>query len=99
MQRILLAQATEGMVLAKDVVTPEGRVLCGKGTELSAPLLDRLHRMDIAAVTVEGHPVGEPVDPAEAAAAIERRFAKVTGDPVLDTLRQLLVQRLAEEAA
>ncbi|HHK60145.1 MAG TPA: hypothetical protein ENJ73_00280 [Desulfobacterales bacterium] len=99
MQRILLAQAAEGMVLAKDVLTPEGRVLCGKGTELSAALIDRLKRMEISAITVEGHPVGEPVDPAAATAAIERRFAKAAGDPVLDALRALLIQRVAEEAA
>ncbi len=98
-QRILLAQAAEGMILAKDVCTPEGRILCGKGTELSGPLLDRLKRMEIPAVTVEGHPVGEPVDPATATAAIERRFSKVAGDPVLDALRLHLVQRIAGDPA
>ena len=47
MQQILSAQAKEGMVLAKDVMTPEDRVLCGKGTLLTASLLDRLEKMDI----------------------------------------------------
>ncbi len=99
MQRILLAQAAEGMTLAKDVVTPEGRVLCGKGTELTSALIDRLRRMEIAAITVEGHPIGAPVDPATAKAAIEKRFEKVTADPVLYNLRQILIDRISTNGA
>lgn len=57
MQQIVTAMAAEGMVLAQDVLTPEGRVLCGKGTELSTGLIERLKRMEIPSITVEGHPV------------------------------------------
>jgi hypothetical protein len=57
MQQIVTAMAAEGMVLAQDVLTPEGRVLCGKGTELSTGLIERLKRMEIHSVTVEGHPL------------------------------------------
>lgn len=57
MQQIVIALAAEGMILAQDVLTPEGRVLCGKGTELSAGLIERLKRMEISSITVEGHPL------------------------------------------
>lgn len=57
MQRILLAQAGEGMILAKEILNPEGMVLCGAGTALSPALIGRLASMDVVDVTVEGHPV------------------------------------------
>ncbi len=57
MQRILLAQAGPGMILAKEILNPEGMVLCGAGTALSPSLIERLASMDVVDVTVEGHPV------------------------------------------
>ncbi len=57
MQRILLAQAGEGMILAKEILNPEGMVLCGAGTSLSPALIERLVNMDVVDITVEGHPV------------------------------------------
>ncbi|MFA6464241.1 MAG: hypothetical protein WCT30_00690 [Desulfurivibrionaceae bacterium] len=57
MQRILLAQAGPGMVLAKEILNPDGMVLCGAGTALSEALIERLANMEVVDVTVEGHPV------------------------------------------
>ena len=45
------------MVLAKEILNPEGMVLCGAGTPLSEALIERLANMDVVDVTVEGHPV------------------------------------------
>jgi len=56
-QRILLAQAGEGMILAKEILNPDGMVLCGAGTPLSPALIERLANMDVIDITVEGHPV------------------------------------------
>jgi len=56
-QRILLAQAGPGMVLAKEILNPDGMVLCGAGTALSEALIERLANMEVVDVTVEGHPV------------------------------------------
>jgi len=56
-QRILLAQAGPGMILAKEILNPDGMVLCGGGTALSEALIERLVNMDVVDVTVEGHPV------------------------------------------
>ena len=98
MQQILSAQAKEGMVLAQDVLTPEGRVLCGKGTELTANLLDRLEKMDIIKVTVEGHPVSIPGEKSvkEELRDIEERFSKVTKVPPLMYIKKRLMQRLVD---
>jgi len=96
MQQILTMQAAEGMVLGEDVETPEGRVLCGKGTELTPPMIARFLKMDISHITVEGHPVklagekslkGELLD-------IEKRFSRVTKVPPLMFLKKRLMERL-----
>ena len=98
MQQILSAQAREGMVLAKDVMTPEGRVLCGKGTALTAGLLDRLARMDIVHVTVEGHPVKVPGEKSlkEELRDVEDRFSNVTKIPPLMYIKKRIVRKLIE---
>lgn len=98
MQQILSAQAKEGMILAKDVMTTEGRVLCGKGTILTAGLLDRLVKMDIVQITVEGHPVpvaGEK-SLAEEIAAIEERFSQVEKVAPLMYLKKRIIKTLIE---
>ncbi|MFZ5774240.1 MAG: hypothetical protein ACOY3Z_01975 [Thermodesulfobacteriota bacterium] len=97
MQRILTAQAAPGMVLAKEVLTPEGRVLCGKGTELSDALIGRLRQMEIMDVTVEGHPIhveGEkPLK--ELLAEVDYRFSKVEDVAPLMYLKKRIKERIA----
>ena len=100
MQRILLAQAKEGMVLAREIETPEGRILCGKGTELSEGLISRLSKMDIVSLTVEGHPVADPGSKslAEEMAEIEERFSRVNNIPPLHYIKNRLLQQLQNDA-
>ncbi|MGV1098441.1 hypothetical protein ACUUL3_03410 [Thiovibrio sp. JS02] len=96
MQQILTAQAGPGMTLAKDVLTPEGRVLCGKGTELTEALVERLIRMEIMNVTVEGNPVkveGEKPLP-EQLRDIDLRFSRVEKIAPLMYLKKRLKERL-----
>ena len=57
MQKISLKQATAGMKLAKPVENDRGMTLCGAGTELTGDTIDRLIRMEVKRITVEGHPV------------------------------------------
>lgn len=45
------------MVLAKPLLRDNGLVLVAENTELSETLLERLGRMEIQTVTVQGHPV------------------------------------------
>ena len=60
MQKIPLLQAGPGMVLARDIVrsdNPNGPPICGKGVELTDSLIERLKRMGVTTITVEGRPV------------------------------------------
>lgn len=95
-QQILTAMATEGMVLAKDIETAEGRVLCGKGTVLTDTVISRLNNMEIQHITVEGHPI--PVEGekslAEELADLDRRFSRVTEVKPLMYLKKRLRERL-----
>ncbi|NOX24613.1 MAG: hypothetical protein GXP59_00545 [Deltaproteobacteria bacterium] len=96
MQQILSAQAGEGMVLAKDVMISEDRVLCGKGTVLTTALIDRLAKMDIMHITVEGHPVEISGEKSlkEELRDIESRFSQVTQVPPLMFIKKILRQKM-----
>lgn len=92
----MIMQAGEGMVLARDVETPEGRVLCGKGAVLDMGMVERLKKMGITAITVEGHPVdAESVKPLEQELEeIDRRFSKVQDIPPLQYLQKKLREKV-----
>ncbi len=86
--------AAAGMKLAREAATPEGQVLCGPGTELSADLIQRLEKQGVMILTVEGHPVKMPgeLSLAERLRELDRRFSKVAGDPVLKALKNLIAE-------
>lgn len=96
MQQIATARAAEGMVLAKDVETGDNRVLCGKGTALTAAMIDRFKRMDITHITVKGHPVEEEGGKTlkEEVMAVEERFSRVRHIKPLMYLKKRIQERL-----
>jgi hypothetical protein len=105
MQRIPITLAEAGMVLARDVVqddNPNGPPICGKGMVLTDSLLERLKRLDVAAVTVDGHPVRLEGDksPEEIRRDLDRRFKKVVGDALTEKVKRVyenfLVKALGE---
>jgi hypothetical protein len=57
MQKIPLNLARPGMKLGKPVLRDNGLVLVAENTELTESLLQRLNRMDISTLTVQGNPV------------------------------------------
>ncbi len=92
MQTIPLSLATSDMVLARDIHREDGIILCGKGTSLSEALIERLERLGIQTITVEGHPVteeGEKTLEGELA-DLEERFSPRTGDPLLMRLKEII---------
>ena len=97
MQRILLAQAEPGMILAKEILNPDGLVLCGAGTELSDTLLGRLASMDVIDVTVEGHPVNIEGEKTlqEELQEIDLRFQRVEDIAPLMYLKKRIQAKLA----
>jgi len=95
-QEILINQADKGMVLARDVTNQDGRVLCGKGTELTDTLIERLKKIEITHVAVQGHPVtveGERTLEEELQ-AIEKRFSRVSDTPPLMFLKKRLTEQM-----
>lgn len=97
-QQILTLQAKDGMILAKDVLTSDGRVLCGKTTILTSSLIARFEKMDIAQITVEGHPLHIPGEKSlqEELREIEERFADVTSVPPLMYLKKRIIKKMVE---
>lgn len=100
MQKIPLSLAAAGMVLAKEVRKadddPSGPPICGKGLTLTEPLLSRLNKMGVQAVTVEGRPVkmegDKPLD--ELLAALDSRFRKVSDDPLMNKLKAIYREQI-----
>jgi hypothetical protein len=94
MQNIPLALAKPEMVLARDVMRPEspGSVpICGKGTVLTASLIERLACMGIQSIIVEGHPVcleGEGTLE-EMLQGLDRRFNRVSDDPPMMKIKEM----------
>lgn len=94
MQKIPLALAETEMVLAREIFrddNPSGPPICGKGIALTESLIERLKRMGVQTITVEGHPVRMDGDknPEEILLALDRRFKKVAGDPLTGTLKNI----------
>ena len=94
MQKIPMSLVLPGMILAQDIKNednPDGPPLCGKGVQLTESLIERLHRMDIQSLTVEGHPIkidGEKTLEEELA-VLDKRFKKVIDDPLMKKLKDM----------
>ncbi len=99
MQRIPLKLAKPGMITARDVTDDDGKILCGVGLELTGEFIERLGRMGVSSVTVEGHPVRMPGEKSlkEKIRDLEHRFSKVRGDPVLRALMKLIAEYWIEK--
>lgn len=103
-QNIPISLAAAGMVLAKEIRpddNPASSPLCGKGVTLSDSLISRLTSMGIQSVFVEGHPVmleGEKTVE-ETLASLDKRFAKVSEDPLMQKLREIYQRQIIRSMA
>ena len=101
MQKIPLELAAVGMKLAKPVVNKRGMTLCSAGTELTEELLERLKRMEMTRITVEGHSVdtGETEKSlGQQMAELDTRFRNVEGDPLMSKIKNIFLECLKERA-
>ncbi len=101
MQRIPIMLALPGMVLARDICRQEGTggpPICGKGMTLTVSLIERLKRMGVQTITVEGRPVRMEGDktPEELLEGLDRRFRKVADDPLSGKLKEIYRAHLAK---
>jgi hypothetical protein len=101
MQNIPISLAAAGMVIAREIKVAgdaTGRVLCGKGVRLTDSLISRLRQLGIESVVVEGHPVkmeGE-VTLEQMLEALDRRFSRLTNDPLMMKVKKIYRKRLIE---
>lgn len=104
MQKIPLNLAKPGMKLAKPILRDNGLVLVTENTELSEALLERLERMEVATVTVQGNPVvldgeGGTNPYAIRAERLEHLFRKQRDDPWMSQLHAHLKNYFLLKAA
>lgn len=96
MQRIPLEHAAPGMRLAKTVENESGQTLLPQGTELTEELIERLTRMRVTRIAVEGHPVNlpnqKPPDPEKIRLDIERAFIRLRDDPTMMELKEMVLR-------
>lgn len=96
MQKIPLNLAKPGMILAKPSLRDNGLVLVAENTELSETLLQRLERMDIQTITVQGHPVdlgdGGETPYAKRLARLDHLFRRHTKDAWMQKVREHIRQ-------
>ncbi len=94
MQRIPIMMAEAGMVLARDICRSDaanGPPICGRGLALTDSLIERLKRMGVQTVFVEGYPVrraGEKT-PEELLSDLDRRFRKIADDTITGKLKKI----------
>ena len=101
MQKIPLKKAKAGMTLAKPVENDRGMTLCGAGTELTDDTIDRLVRMEVKRITVEGHPIDtgqEQKSLDQLLKELDGRFKKVANDPLMKKIKNMISQVLTEQA-
>jgi hypothetical protein len=95
--RILLTQATPGLVLARTVMTQDRIVLCAAGTTLTDAMIVRLMGRGIKRIFVAGDgPPGQRADDYEGSLrALRERFSRLAGNPLMDGVRQAIERALA----
>jgi hypothetical protein len=95
-QRILLTQATPGMVLSQPVVLPNRVTLCARGMELTEATITRLMSRGIKRVHVVGRPLPSPNRDAfgESMGKLRERFSRVRHVPVMVSLEQIVEKAL-----
>ena len=101
MQKIPLSLAAPDMVLARDIYrddNPNGPTICGKGVQLTGSLIERLKKMGVQSITVEGNPLGTAgvMSRDEIMQALDKRFRKVDADPLTTRLKNVYRQFYAK---
>ncbi len=100
MQRVPIHLVQPGMILARPVINEKGMPLCAEGTELNATIIDRLKKMGIDMLTLKGHPVDLGRDEKTSEEKVREmmaRFDRVTGEPVMDKLKEAIAAAMAAD--
>ncbi len=93
MQKIPVAKAASGMVLAKPVARDNGVVLMGEGTELNEQLIEKLHDLEVQKIAVKGRPLdlgGEDKSLEQLLAELDERFSTNENDKFCLQIKELI---------
>lgn len=93
MPKIPVAKLQPGMILAKPIMTPNGMVMLGEGTELNEKWIDRIQDMEIASIFIEGPPL-QAIPEEEAMANLNARFALVADKPLMNVIKKIVKEHI-----
>lgn len=98
MQRLPLNYIRPGMKTYEEVLDSSGRVLCGKGVEITDDMVKRFQELGVSYVTVEGSPIVLPWEKTleEELKELETRFEGI-GDENLLQIKELIKELLFEK--
>ena len=99
MRLILLDEAKAGDEVAEPVMNERGVVILPKGAKLTQPLIDRMRRMDVTELTVEGSDPNAPppktVD--ELLSELEDRFEGLEDSSLMMSIKRIARQHLLDQ--
>ncbi|MFN3505644.1 MAG: hypothetical protein ACK4Y7_05510 [Caldimicrobium sp.] len=98
MQRIPLSYVKPGMKTYEEVIDNQGRVLCGKGVEITEEMLRKFQELGVNYITVEGIVIKLPWEKSyeEEIADLEARFSYIT-DEILLQIKDIIKEMLEEK--
>lgn len=98
MQRLPLSYIKPGMKTFEEVIDSQGRVLCGKGVEITEDMLKKFQELGVNYITVEGAVVKLPWEKTleEELMDLENRFSE-TKDESLIQIKEILKEILQEK--
>ena len=99
-QRILVTQASAGMVLARPVVLPDRMVLVGEGAELNDQMISQLMTRGIKRIIVRGTPIPGPgrAKWEDRIRQLDERFERVRRYPFMSAVRDIVARVMAKRA-
>lgn len=93
MPKIPVAKLEPGMILAKSIMTPNGMVMLGEGTELNEKWIERIQDMEIASIFIDGPPI-QTIPVEEAMANLDARFALVVDKPFMNSIKKIVKEHI-----
>jgi len=101
MRSVLLENAKPGDEVAKPVVNDRGMVILSKGTKLSMSLIDRLQKMGVVEVVLEGDDPNAPPPKSleEMLDELEVRFEGLEGNPMMMEIMKIARRHMLDREA
>ncbi len=93
MPKVPVTQLQAGMKLAKPILTKNGMVMLGEGTELTQAWIERIEDMGIISVFIDGPPI-QTISKEDALVSLEARFAVVEAKPYMKNIKKIVCDHI-----